>query len=112
MRSSRYCHNYTWRRAFVNGHAARQANCVPAPGTGEKSTEVRVVAEIFTHACGSFFSADAAPGRRAVGRTAAARASPGASGVAAAPHLPVPFLVFSMNAATFACRAFKSGSCA
>ena len=38
------------------------------------------------------------------------RITPGASGVAVDLHLAGPFLVFSMNAATFACRAFKSGS--
>jgi hypothetical protein len=41
MRSSRYCHNYTWSHSFVNGHAECQANCVPAPRTREKSAEFR-----------------------------------------------------------------------
>src|SRR5216683_616772 len=56
---------------------------------GREISGVRSADEVFTH--------------RPVGSSCAANESGG-------DHLPVPLRVFSMNAATFACKAFKSGS--
>ena len=97
MRSSRYCHNYTSSRPFVKITANLKQIAYQRRGLGRNQRNSRSRLKIL-HS-----------GRRPLPPPPGHN---GASGLAAASHLPAPFLVLSMNAATFACRAFKSGSCA
>src|ERR1700689_2969001 len=86
--TSLFCHNYTWTDSLWNRRKGSQAIYVPSPPASEKSV---------------------APGRLQRG----SRDSSGVPGESLnflhihrfnfACHLAPPFLVFSMNAATFAC---------